>query len=62
MIRSMECPDGTAPPLLSDQQKEDIKNLDHVQNATFFYSQILMPAVYIMRTSGFQGGSRIRYR
>ena len=38
--------DGTAPPLLSDQQKEDIKNLDHVQNATFFYSRTYSSSVY----------------
>ena len=31
--------DGTEPPLLSDQQKEDVMNLDHVENATFFYSR-----------------------
>ena len=46
--------DGTAPPLLSDQQKEDIKNLDHVQNATFFYSRKLIQGVYIMRTQAFR--------
>lgn len=45
--------DGTAPPLLSDQQKEDIKNLDHVQNATFF-TAVLIQAVYIMRTQVFR--------
>ena len=48
--------DGTAPPLLSDQQKEDIKNLDHVQNATFFYSRTYSSSVYYENTS-FQGGS-----
>lgn len=48
--------DGTAPPLLSDQQKEDIKNLDHVQNATFFYSRAYSSSVYYENTS-FQGGS-----
>lgn len=48
--------DGTAPPLLSDQQKEDIKNLDHVQNATFFYSRTYSSSVYYKNTS-FQGGS-----
>ena len=48
--------DGTAPPLLSDQQKEDIKNLDHVQNATFFYSRTYSSSGYYENTS-FQGGS-----
>ena len=48
--------DGTAPPLLSDQQKEDIKNLDHVQNASFFYSRTYSSSVYYETTS-FQGGS-----
>ena len=48
--------DGTAPPLLSDQQKEDIKNLDHVQNATFFYSRTYSSSVYYENKS-FQGGS-----
>ena len=48
--------DGTAPPLLSDQQKEDIKNLDHVQNATFFYSRTYSSSVYYENTT-FQGGS-----
>lgn len=43
--------DGTAPPLLSDQQKEDIKNLDHVQNATFFYSRTYSSSVYYENTT-----------
>ena len=38
--------DGTEPPLLSDQQKEDVMNLDHVENATFFYSRTYTSSVY----------------
>ena len=48
--------DGTEPPLLSDQQKEDVMNLDHVENATFFYSRTYTSSVYYENTS-FQGGS-----
>ena len=48
--------DGTEPPLLSDQQKEDVMNLDHVENATFFYSRSYASNVYYQNVS-FQGGS-----
>ena len=43
--------DGTEPPLLSDQQKEDVMNLDHVENATFFYSRTYTSSVYYENTS-----------
>ena len=42
--------DGTEPPLLSDQQKEDVMNLDHVENATFFYSRTYTSSVYYENT------------
>ena len=48
--------DGTAAPLLSDEQKEDVRKLDHVENATFFYSRSYASNVYYQNTS-FQGGS-----
>ena len=40
--------DGTEPPLLSDQQKEDVMNLDHVENATFFCNRSVQLAVYYL--------------
>ena len=36
--------------------KEDVMNLDHVENATFFYSRTYTSSVYYENTS-FQGGS-----
>lgn len=48
--------DGTAAPLLSDEQKEEVRKLDHVENATFFYSRSYASNVYYQNTS-FQGGS-----
>lgn len=48
--------DGTEAPLLSDEQKEDVRTLDHVENATFFYSRSYASNVYYQNVS-FQGGS-----
>ena len=48
--------DGTEAPLLSDEQKEDGRKLDHVENATFFYSRSYASNVYYQNVS-FQGGS-----
>ena len=48
--------DGTEPPLITDQQKEDVMNLEHIKNATFFYSRTYSSSVYYQNTS-FQGGS-----
>lgn len=48
--------DGTAAPLLSDEQKEEVRKLDHVENATFFYSRSYASNVYYQNVS-FQGGS-----
>lgn len=48
--------DGTAAPLLSDEQKEEVRKLDHIENATFFYSRSYASNVYYQNTS-FQGGS-----
>lgn len=48
--------DGTAAPLLSDEQKEDVRKLDHVEDATFFYSRSYASNVYYQNVS-FQGGS-----
>ena len=39
-----------------NEQKEDVMNLDHVENATFFYSRTYTSSVYYENTS-FQGGS-----
>lgn len=41
--------DGKAP-LLSDEQKEEVRKLDHVENATFF-TVVLMRATFIIRMS-----------
>lgn len=48
--------DGKAAPLLSDEQKEEVRKLDHVENATFFYSRSYASNVYYQNVS-FQGGS-----
>lgn len=48
--------DGTAAPLLSDEQKEDVRKLEHVESATFFYSRSYANNVYYQNAS-FQGGS-----
>ena len=48
--------DGTAAPLLSDEQKEEVRKLDHIEDATFFYSRSYASKVYYQNTS-FQGGS-----
>lgn len=48
--------DGTAAPLLSDEQKEEVCKLDHIEDATFFYSRSYASNVYYQNTS-FQGGS-----
>ena len=43
-------------PVLTDDVKEEIMDLDHVENATFFYSRTYTSSVYYENTS-FQGGS-----
>lgn len=48
--------DGTTAPLLSDEQKEEVRKLDHIEDATFFYSRSYASNVYYQNTS-FQGGS-----
>lgn len=48
--------DGTAAPLLSDEQKEEVRKLDHIEDATFFNSRSYASNVYYQNTS-FQGGS-----
>lgn len=48
--------DGTAAPLLSDEQKEEVRKLDHIEDATFFFSRSYASNVYYQNTS-FQGGS-----
>ncbi|MCF0132762.1 MAG: ABC transporter permease, partial [Blautia sp.] len=46
---------GNQPPLLSNEQKEEVKALDHVLNATFFHSRSYVNNVYYQNKS-FQGG------
>ncbi len=46
---------STNPPLLSKEQKEEVLELDGVENATFFYSRSYTNSVYYKNTS-FQGG------
>lgn len=48
--------DGTDAPLLLDEQKEEVKNLENVENATFFYSRSYVSNIYYENTA-FQGGS-----
>ena len=43
--------DGKAAPLLSDEQKEEVRKLDHVENATFFYSRSYASNVYYQNVS-----------
>lgn len=43
------------PPLLTDEQKEAVRKLEHVKNATFYYSRSFTSSVYYKNTS-FQGG------
>ena len=47
---------STQPPLLSDEQKEDVRELDNVEGATFFYNRSYASNVYYQNVS-FQGGS-----
>ena len=44
-----------APPLLTNEQKEKVRKLDHVKSATFYYSRSYTSSVYYKNTS-FQGG------
>lgn len=53
---SAEYGDSNAtPPLLSDEQKEEVRKVAHVENATFFYDRSYSSNVYYQNTS-FQGG------
>lgn len=45
-----------SPPLLTDGQKEDVMEMEHVENATFFYTRTYSSSVYYQNTS-FQGGT-----
>ncbi|MDO4272659.1 MAG: ABC transporter permease [Eubacteriales bacterium] len=45
----------STPPLLTNEQKEEVRELEHVQNATFYYSRSYTSSVYYGNTS-FQGG------
>lgn len=44
-----------APPLLTNEQKEKVRKLDHVKSATFYHSRSYTSSVYYKNTS-FQGG------
>lgn len=46
---------NTEPPLLTSEQKEAVLDLDHVENATFFYSRSYSSNVYYQNSS-LQGG------
>ena len=45
-----------APPLLTTDQKEDVLEMEHVENATFFHTRTYSSSVYYQNTS-FQGGT-----
>ena len=45
-----------SPPLLTTAQKEDVMDMEHVENATFFYTRTYSSSVYYQNTS-FQGGT-----
>ncbi len=44
------------PPVLTTEQKDDVMNMDHVVNATFFYTRTYSSSVYY-QNSAFQGGT-----
>ncbi len=46
---------GGTPPLLTAEQKEEVLDLDSVENATFFYGRSYSGSVYYQNTS-FNGG------
>ncbi|MBQ0001024.1 MAG: ABC transporter permease [Clostridiales bacterium] len=43
------------PPVLSDEMKNDVRNQEHVVNATFYYSRSYSSSVFYQNT-GLQGG------
>ena len=43
------------PPIIRQEQKDEVRKLDHVENATFFHSRSYSSSVYYQNTS-FQGG------
>ncbi|HJB28246.1 MAG TPA: ABC transporter permease [Candidatus Blautia faecavium] len=47
---------GGTPPVISQEQKDKVLELDHVENATFYYSRSYTSSVYYQNTA-FQGGS-----
>lgn len=44
-----------SPPILTKEQKEEVMELEHVENATFYYSRSYTTSVYYKNTA-FQGG------
>ena len=46
---------NATPPIIRQEQKDEIMQLDHVENATFYYSRSYSSSVYYQNTS-FQGG------
>lgn len=46
---------SVSPPILTKEQKEEVMELEHVENATFFYSRSYTSSVYYKNTA-FQGG------
>lgn len=46
---------SASPPILTKEQKEEVMELEHVENATFFYSRSYTSSVYYKNTA-FQGG------
>lgn len=46
----------TTPPLISEEQKKEVMELEHVENATFFHTRSYTSNVYYQNES-FQGGT-----
>lgn len=46
---------SASPPILTKEQKEEVMELEHVENATFYYSRSYTTSVYYKNTA-FQGG------
>lgn len=46
---------NATPPIIRQEQKDEVMELDHVENATFYHSRSYTSSVYYQNTS-FQGG------
>ena len=47
---------SSSPPILTTEQKEEVMDMEHVENATFFYTRTYSSSIYY-QNSAFQGGT-----